>query len=90
MINHLKTKNHEDFLKNYKDDDMEMIPKLTSVWTKQEAKIDLQKQLDSRLVKIMVRQNIATPFFDDQDLHEIVKLAFPDQKIFGRKHFTRN
>jgi len=37
--------------------------------------------LDSRLVKIMVRQNIATPFFDDQDLHEIVKLAFPDQKV---------
>jgi len=25
MINHLKTKNHEDFLKNYKDDDMETV-----------------------------------------------------------------
>jgi len=41
---------------------------------------DLQKQLDSRLVRIMVQNNISSYFFDDKDLQEIVKLAFPDQK----------
>nr|CAD2190733.1 unnamed protein product [Meloidogyne enterolobii] len=51
---------------------------------------DLQKQLDSHLVRIMVRNNISSPFFDDKDLQEIVKLAFQDQKIFGRFHFTQN
>nr|CAD2137417.1 unnamed protein product [Meloidogyne enterolobii] len=80
MINHLKSKNHEDVFKSYKADDMETVPKLTSVWAKKDMETDLQKQLDSRLVRIMVQNNISSYFFDDKDLQEIVKLAFPDQK----------
>uniref|UniRef100_A0A914HFT3 HAT C-terminal dimerisation domain-containing protein n=1 Tax=Globodera rostochiensis TaxID=31243 RepID=A0A914HFT3_GLORO len=90
MINHLKTKNHEDALKLFESENAEMTPKLTSVWAQKNAEADLQNKLDEQLVRIMVRQNVSTCFFDDQDLQELVKLAYPGQQIFSRMHFTRS
>uniref|UniRef100_A0A914HRW1 HAT C-terminal dimerisation domain-containing protein n=1 Tax=Globodera rostochiensis TaxID=31243 RepID=A0A914HRW1_GLORO len=87
MINHLKTKNHEDALKLFESENAEMTPKLTSVWAQKNAEADLQNKLDEQLVRIMVRQNVS---FDDQDLQELVKLAYPGQQIFSRMHFTRS
>uniref|UniRef100_A0A914GPT8 HAT C-terminal dimerisation domain-containing protein n=1 Tax=Globodera rostochiensis TaxID=31243 RepID=A0A914GPT8_GLORO len=90
MINHLKTKNHEDALKLFESENTEMTPKLTSVWAQKNAEADLQNKLDEQLVRIMVRQNVSTCFFDDKDLQELVKLAFPGLKIYSRLHFTRS
>uniref|UniRef100_A0A914GVH6 HAT C-terminal dimerisation domain-containing protein n=1 Tax=Globodera rostochiensis TaxID=31243 RepID=A0A914GVH6_GLORO len=51
MINHLKTKNHEDALKLFESENAEMTPKLTSVWAQKNAEADLQNKLDEQLVR---------------------------------------
>uniref|UniRef100_A0A914GPB2 Uncharacterized protein n=1 Tax=Globodera rostochiensis TaxID=31243 RepID=A0A914GPB2_GLORO len=71
-------------------DGLKGTPKLTSVWAQKNAEADLQNKLDEQLVRIMVRQNVSAYFFDDKDLQELVKTAFPGQKIYSRCHFTQS
>uniref|UniRef100_A0A914I6Q6 MULE transposase domain-containing protein n=1 Tax=Globodera rostochiensis TaxID=31243 RepID=A0A914I6Q6_GLORO len=68
----------------------EMTPKLTSVWAQKNAEANLQTKLEEQLVRIMLRQNVSTCFFDGKDLQELVKITFPGQKIYTRWHFTQS
>lgn len=47
-----------------------------------------QQKIDEQLVRIMVRQNASTCFFDDEDLQNFVKKSNPGHKIHERRHFT--
>jgi hypothetical protein len=45
--------------------------------------------VDEELVRIMVRQNASTLFFEDPDEQNRTKKAYPGVKLHGRLYYTR-
>uniref|UniRef100_A0A914I6Z8 HAT C-terminal dimerisation domain-containing protein n=1 Tax=Globodera rostochiensis TaxID=31243 RepID=A0A914I6Z8_GLORO len=88
MINHLKTKNHEDALKLFESENAEMTPKLTSVWAQKNAEEDLQNKLDEQLVRIMVRQKYGTTREICKNLVAYWALIVPATSVSSERTFS--
>nr|CAD2182584.1 unnamed protein product [Meloidogyne enterolobii] len=89
MINHLKKKGHEKELEEYNKPESNQASDIRSHFSKNEQRINEQWKLDQQLVRIMVRQDASTCFFDDPDLQNLRQNAYPNIQIHGHKYFTR-
>ena len=56
-------------------------PKITSHFATKQRKQTAQMEWDQKLVRIMVRNNISSYFFDDEDIHDITKKANPGSDV---------
>ncbi|MGN6530860.1 MAG: zinc finger BED domain-containing protein [Ginsengibacter sp.] len=81
MIKHLKSKGHEAEWKAYSEENFDEPIKITSFFAQHNSEMERQLQMDEQLVRIMVRQNASLYFFDDADVQEMARKAFPGLKV---------